>query len=522
MPIQLARTLAFRERHWYGVVVWVLAWALMWWLDGRFVVPNLALMLVLASAVAGLWLRPLVAMLINTVSILFFSYFFVTPRLSFTPALREDLVLLVSVYGVSTVISYLTVRLRRAVTNESSHAVRASQLRLLSDRLREAPDWLAKVDPLRKLLADHAGVPAYILLTRAQLAVSDGPQFEFFGEPSPFQKQRLMMAWQRFSADPFTTSRTDDLERSIPIRGREKIWGIVVFHDGFDPASDWLGYSHFRDLCHLLGMELERYVALVQARDATEQVRTQAIRNTLLTAISHDYHTPLSTIMGAASVLVEQTKGDSRSELAGLASTIVEETEHLHRMTNNTLQLARLDAAGIEINKNWESLEEIIGTIIARVKRRSSNRQFSVHLPPDLPLLHVDVVLLMQLLDNLLQNSLKYSRSGSVITIDAISANHEVVIRVSDRGEGIPGWWHEQVFEIFQRVDGVDRPSDAGTGKQQRRGAGVGLAVCRAIARVHGGRIWIEDNPGGGTRVNLALPIGAPPDLPLPAPEELA
>jgi two-component system sensor histidine kinase KdpD len=225
--------------------------------------------------------------------------------------------------------------------------------------------------------------------------------------------------------------------------------------------------------------------------------------------------------MGAASVLVEQTKGDRHAEFAGLASTIVEETEQLHRMTNNTLQMARLDAVGIELNKNWESLEEIIGTVIARIKRRYSDRQFTVHLPPDLPLLHVDVVLLMQLLDNVLQNSLKYSRDESVITIDAVSADHEVFIRLSDCGEGIPGWWHEKVFEIFQRVDGVDLPSDGRTGRQPRRGAGVGLAVCRAIARVHGGRIWIEDNPGGGTRVNIALPIGAPPALPLSASEEL-
>jgi two-component system sensor histidine kinase KdpD len=521
MPSQVNRALPFRERHWYGILVWIMAWSLMWWLDGDFVFQNLALILVLASAVAGLWIGPLTSLLINTLSIFYFSYFFVNPRLSFTPALREDLMLLVSVYGVSTVISYLTVRLRRAVTSEALQAARTSQLRLLSEQLREATGWLAKVDVLRKLLADHAGVPAYILLTRSQLAVCDGHQFEFFGEPSPFQKQRLILEWKPFSVDPSTLSKADDSARAIPIRGREKTWGVVVFHDGFEPSTDWLGYPHFRDLCYQLGIELERYIALVQAREANEQVRTQAIRNTLLTAISHDYHTPLSTIMGAASVLVEQTKGDRHAEFAGLASTIVEETEQLHRMTNNTLQMARLDAVGIELNKNWESLEEIIGTVIARIKRRCSDRQFIVHLPPDLPLLHVDVVLLMQLLDNVLQNSLKYSRDESVITIDAVSADHEVFIRLSDCGEGIPGWWHEKVFEIFQRVDGVDLPSDGRTGRQPRRGAGVGLAVCRAIARVHGGRIWIEDNPGGGTRVNIALPIGAPPALPLSASEEL-
>ena len=136
MPSQVNRALPLRERHWYGILVWIMAWALLWWLDGRFVFQNLALILVLASAVAGLWVGPLTSLLINTLSILLFSYFFVNPRLSFTPALREDLVLLVSVYGVSTVISYLTVRLRRAVTNEALQATRASQLRLLSEQLR--------------------------------------------------------------------------------------------------------------------------------------------------------------------------------------------------------------------------------------------------------------------------------------------------------------------------------------------------------------------------------------------------
>ena len=127
----------------------------------------------------------------------------------------------------------------------------------------------------------------------------------------------------------------------------------------------------------------------------------------------------------------------------------------------------------------------------------------------------------MQLLDNLLQNSIKFSKAGSVITLDAIRHDHEVLLRVCDRGQGIPGGWHEHVFDIFQRVDSHDRPSDGRAGKQQRRGAGVGLAVCQAIARVHGGRIWIEDNPGGGTRVNVGIPVGALPALPSPISEEL-
>lgn len=523
MPIQVTRALPFSKRNWYGIFFWILAWVLMWWLDGHFVFENLALILVLASAIAGLWLGPLTALIINTLSILLFSYFFVNPRLSFAIALREDLLLLVSLYGVSTVISYLTVRLSRAVNNEALQASFADQLRLFSEQLRESMEWSEKVDVLRKLLSKHAGVPAYIVLIRTYLTSSDSAQLEFFGEPTPFQKQRLIMKWEQLSssADISALSKMDHSEYAIPICGREKVWGMVVFHDDFEPSMYRLRSVHFRNLCNLLGIELERYVVLSQVRKATEKLSTQAIRNTLLTAISHDYHTPLSTIMGAASLLVEQANNVSLPELAGLASTIVEETEQLHRMTNNTLQLARLDTDGIELNKNWETLEEIIGAVIARVKRSSSDLQFDVQVPSDLPPLYVDIVLLMQLLDNLFQNSLKHSRNGCVISIDAIKAYDEILIRVSDRGEGIPVEWHEQVFELFQRVGGVDLPSDARVGEKHRRGAGIGLAVCRAIARVHGGRIWIEDNPGGGTRVNIALPVGAPPALPIFASKEL-
>lgn len=514
MSIKLVRALPFSERRWYGLLVWTLAWALMWWLDGRFVVPNLALMLVLASAVAGLWLSPVAALVTNTVSILFFSYFFVNPRLSFTPALREDLILLVSVYGVSSVIGYLTVRLRRAVTNEARQAARADQLRQLGERLREAIDLPGKVDALRKSLTECAEIPCFILLSRTGTFAEKGNETAFFGDPGPFQKQRLLTEWQRISRQ-LSADQIDESLRAIPILGREKRWGLVIFHEDFEPAAHWLGYAHFRELVQLLAVELERYLALTQARNAAEQSRNQTIRNTLLTAISHDYHTPLSTIMGAASVLAEQAHGESKHEVAALAATIIDETEHLHRMTTNTLQLARLDAVNLELNKNWESLEEIVGTVVNRIKRRYPGRQFNVYLPRDLPLLHVDIILLMQLLDNLLQNSIKYSPDGSVITIDAKHMDDEVLIRVSDRGEGIPGWWHDQVFEIFQRVDGHAQPSDARPGKQQRRGAGVGMAVCRAIARVHGGRIWIEDNPGGGTRVNVTIPRETPPALPM-------
>ena len=166
-----------------------------------------------------------------------------------------------------------------------------------------------------------------------------------------------------------------------------------------------------------MGLALERTQALRAAAQAREQAQAQQVRNALLAAIAHDHRTPLATILGAASSLVEQDARLSREQRQRLAASIVEEADRLARLTDNTLQLARLDAPGLALALDWESAEELVGTAVARVRRHDPQRRLRSRVEPDLPLLRCDAVLMVQMLINLLDNALKYGAPDAPVEL---------------------------------------------------------------------------------------------------------
>jgi two-component system sensor histidine kinase KdpD len=232
------------------------------------------------------------------------------------------------------------------------------------------------------------------------------------------------------------------------------------------------------------------------------------VRNALLAAISHDYRTPLAAIMGAGSSLAEQGDRLSVEQRSRLARTIVEESVQLSRLTDNTLQLARLDAPGVHLQLDWESAEEIVGTVLRRMRARDAERRIYARLEPGLPLVRCDALLLAQLLENLVDNALKYSAAPAPIEVVVRRQAGHIVFAVRDRGPGVDAAWRERIFDAFQRGE---RP--AGLDDSARRGAGVGLAVCRAIARAHGGELKLMPRGRGGSSFECWLPEQAPPRL---------
>jgi two-component system sensor histidine kinase KdpD len=188
------------------------------------------------------------------------------------------------------------------------------------------------------------------------------------------------------------------------------------------------------------------------------------------------------------------------------------EAQHLNRMTSNTLQLARLDAAPWKVHKDWELLQEIIGSVLSKTRLRYPARDIHVSLPDALPLVFCDAMLLVQLFDNLIENAIKYSNDSTHIDIQVSMNAIELQARVIDRGRGIPDLWKDKVFQAFERMHHNDAQADASDDNQLRRGVGVGLAVCKAIAKVHGARIWIEDTVPHGTTVCFALSVQHQPE----------
>ena len=216
-----------------------------------------------------------------------------------------------------------------------------------------------------------------------------------------------------------------------------------------------------------------------EAQQARLRSETERLRNSLLSAVSHDLRTPLATITGSASALVEQEASSIAAARRELAQAIQEEADRLNRLVQNLLEMTRLESGGIRVRKDWEPLEEVVGSALARVEKRLGERRVDIQLAPDLPLVPLDPLLIEQVLINLLDNAIKYTSGRHARSRSRPPPTDRAVrVIVADRGPGFAPGEETRVFEKFYRGQ------EAGT----RSGAGLGLAIARGIVEVHGGR----------------------------------
>jgi two-component system sensor histidine kinase KdpD len=346
------------------------------------------------------------------------------------------------------------------------------------------------------------------------LLEDDGTSAQWLGKPEESDEQGLWACVKQFCAfGPGTGRHENQPTLFLPLRGRTRALGAVAFHCDITHAMPAYLRDHLQHMCDVFGLALERTQTLRLAQQAKDDAQSQNLRNTLLTSISHDYRTPLANLMSAASVIHDQASRLSTDKITGLAQTVIDEAHHLNRMTTNTLQLARLDAAPLLIKKDWESLQEILGSVLAKARQRHSKRRMVVAVPDGLPLIHCDAILLVQLFDNLIENAIKYSPDDTPIDI-LVQANSNVLdVRVMDQGAGITDAWKDKVFQAFERVHADAAQADATDPTQLRRGMGVGLAVCKTIAKVHGAQMWVEDRQPHGAVMCLQLPVLQQPDV---------
>jgi two-component system sensor histidine kinase KdpD len=472
---------------WPALVIWALVGAALFGLDAWWSLGNMALLLVLGSTLASFWLSTGACVLVSALAVASFNWFFVAPRYTFHVQLNQDLLLLATLLGTSTVISVLTSRLRQHAEQQTEQARHAEHLQRLGTQLQHASTVAEQIDAARQLLQGWYRQTVHIWL-------QDEP-------PSP--DAPIFRAWQASQQEAGAigpgTGRHETIPALVlPLRaGIERLGTLALESGGAWPAGGALHLERLQALARLVADEVHRLQTALRARQAQDALQAQQLRNTLLAAVSHDYRTPLATIAGAASGLQECTQDH---QVHRAAQPILEETEHLHRMTTNTLQMARLDMHDAPLQGSWESVEELCGAALAATRRRHTDRSVVTDVASELPLLWCDPVLVVQLLDNLLENALRYSPNNEPVNLRAWVTQDAIHMAIDDRGIGIPAAWRERVFDPFRRVLPEVR-GDTGFEHAQRRGMGLGLALCQAIARVHGAQLWIEERQGGGTRV---------------------
>jgi len=263
------------------------------------------------------------------------------------------------------------------------------------------------------------------------------------------------------------------------------------------PQASW---GLFQSVAAQGALALERVRWLEEAQQARLDTESERLRNTLLGAVSHDLRTPLAAIQGAATSLLlpgplpEATRRD-------LLAMIRDESERLARLLGDLLELTRLQSGAIRIRKEWQLLDEVVGSAVGQLEARHGPLPIRVELPEALPLVPLDGALLEQVLVNLLGNALRHA-PGSPVDLRAWEEPGGIQLEIADRGPGIPARYHQRVFDKFFRM-----PGDLKDG-----GVGLGLAICGAIVKIHDGAVWVEDRPGGGARFRISLPLdGLPP-----------
>jgi len=485
-------------------MVWAIAWIAMTLLEHKLDLANLAMLLVLASALSALWLSGWAIMVVSAVAVLAFNWFFVPPKFTFTVDIYQNALLLFALLLVNWIIAGLVIRQRGLTEAARTLAEQEARLRQWGDTLRDASDPAAHAAALRIVLQEATGTHVAVSVLRSLDERADGMATLQVGETDNEQRSGLALCVREGHAMGPGSGRYEQLaDMYLPLRGRRITLGAALITSlGGHPNGPQL-LPHLQALCDQMGGALQRSLITAQEQQAREQAQLQSVRNALLAAISHDYRTPLATIMGAASSLQEQGDRMDADQRRRLAAGIVEESERLARLTDNTLQLARLDAPTVTLRCDWESTEELVGAVLRRIRRRPDGSRVRAWVEPHLPLLWCDALLVSQLLDNLLDNGLKYSPADTLVELHAQCDSEFLLLTVSDRGPGIAASWQEKVFEVFQRGETVPSRRHADVD----RGAGVGLAVCRAIARAHHGDLLLHARGEGGCLFECRLPI---------------
>jgi two-component system sensor histidine kinase KdpD len=241
---------------------------------------------------------------------------------------------------------------------------------------------------------------------------------------------------------------------------------------------------------------------MVDAKAATE---TERVRNTLLASISHDFRTPLSSILGSATSLLDYGDKIGAAAKHDMLLQIKQETEGLDEMVRNLLAITRIDAGALELRRDWIDLHEIVDRVASAARRRGAKQHIDVKLPADLPLARADATLIEQAVGNVIGNATVHTPPASRVLVDAVVGGKEVALRVTDDGPGIAAEALPHVLDKF--IKGGVSQADGG------QGTGLGLAIAKGIMEAHGGSIAVESPPPGGhgTRITLTFLREEPP-----------
>jgi two-component system sensor histidine kinase KdpD len=251
-----------------------------------------------------------------------------------------------------------------------------------------------------------------------------------------------------------------------------------------------------------IAVAMHRVIVGEHAISARQRAEEERLRNVMLSSVSHDLRTPLASITGAATTLIDDGAAIDDATRLDLVQSIRQDADALERHVRNMLDLTRLESGGIAAQRDWHSVEEVVGCAMRRVESLFVGREVRIAVDASIPLVAIDATLVEQLLVNLLENAAKYSPAQGPVEVTASMADGILRLVVADRGPGVSEADRERVFAKFER----------GASSRAKSGAGLGLAICRAVAALHGGSVSVHAREGGGASFVVELPCAAASD----------
>ncbi len=506
---------------------------------------NVVMIYLAVVVIAALWLGRGPAVLAAVLAVGAFDFFFVPPRWTFAVSDAQYLLTFAVMLGVGALVATLAGRAREQTLRAWSRERATAAQHALARELAAARDVrqvaavvarhthdLLRVDvvvcgPESTKRSDDLAASRTLVVLGA--AGAGGPDW-FAGDAEEQRRERGVAQWafdHASAAGPGTSTLPSARGRYVPLSGSRGKAGVLGLRIGEAETLDAEQFATLDGLASQAASALERATLSESEQAARINAERERLRSALLSSVSHDLRTPLASITGAATTLLQSDSqasgadGEARDRVginaplrAELLRTIVDESARLNDIIASLVFATRLESGSVDLRREWTTVEEIVGAGLARHRDSLSTRPFRVQVPSDLPMLRVDNAMLPQVVHNLVENALRYTPPGTALGVSAWTIDSSVVVKVWDEGAGLAEDEASKVFERFYRGR-ASRPGGTHLNAPASSGMGLGLTICEGIIRAHAGRIWAEPNTPRGVAFLFSLPIDLPqPSLP--------
>ncbi|MDI2090099.1 sensor histidine kinase KdpD [Commensalibacter oyaizuii] len=474
----------------------VILWPISFHIDGANIVLFFLLLVMLSSIRFG----RNVGIFASIIGILTFDFCFIRPKFSLNVS---DLQYLIT-FGVMLFVGSISSQLMAHLKYRAKIAkVRENRVQTLFQFARSLSGFLEYGQVIQKsiqVLTQEFGGKAVILMPASDDQLC-------FNESKEINMAIAQWAFHHKAEAGFATDTLPKHQyRYLPLTAPVSIRGILALspkqpYDFLVPEKKQL----LDTITSLIAIALERIHFADAARQVLIQVESEQLRNTLLSTISHDLRTPLTSLMGQAEYLVHHYKDLTSEQLYQNLRSIYDGSRSIHEMVCNVLDMARIDTGHFKINISWQSVEEVIGSVLHQYSSSHPEIYIKVNRPSYCPLVEFDPVLIGRVINNLIENAIKYSDESPDICIEITYKDKRLFISVLDRGIGIALGQEVSIFEKFNR----------GKTESSKLGAGLGLSIAKTIVEAHHGKIFASQRIGGGSCFTFYIPANPEPSIEL-------